>query len=488
MDHCHVCWEDAGPEMLLNGVLTCPSCLNRLISRVVHESDGYPLTINEKPADLTEHKQYLDQNLLDRYAQVKLYHMIPKELRVFCVNGHFVREKVSATTANGASMNGTYLAAIGQCNKCQEPTCMICTKQLDKDASLAAIIDHDCKAHLAADQKIREERFKDLERGKDYQFCPVCKRDIVLESACYHILCVCKTDFCYKCGVAAIPTDGHWHLGGVCPQYPPRADEAGQAAGRAPAAPRPQARRAPAQAADGAPAAPRPQARVPVPGFRNHFHDRPPANEAERARRVDHQRLIDAFFEGAHALHAGPAIRNPAIRNGPHPVNAFAPFDGMPEIPREEDLAMQEAPAQREANAARARLGGQFAMDVAARLPQLPRRCAHAVALPQMGVNAQDAPAFQGRRQGDHVRGPQQADVEQEPLLGVREEEVRIRAFGAAMAQLDGVRRQRRQVGGEPQAEAGLEASMHAPGQPGGMPRRHRQPPPEREDDLFNEG
>lgn len=125
--------------------------------------------------------------------------------------------------------------------------------------------------------------------------------------------------------------------------------------------------------------------------------------------------------------------------------------------------------------------------------PNVPLQLPHRRALPvvghQVGMDIQDLPATQDERQGDRVRGQKQAEFEREPLLRVPEEQVMVQAFGAAMAQLDGVRRQRQQVGTETQLEAGLEASMHASGQPGGLPRRHRQPPPpEREDDSFNEG
>ena len=176
------------------------------------------------------------------------------------------------------------------------------------------------------------------------------------------------------------------------------------------------------------------------------------------------------------------------------------------------NAAMQEAPAHGAANAV-AR-GGQFAAEfderarrmngddqvAAARdalpvragnqapglLPQPPRRQRDVVA-DQTGVDARDAPVVQGGRQRARVRGMSQVEVGEDLRFPENEEEVRVRAFGAAINQLDGARRQRLQARGEPQAETGLEASMHASGRLGGMrPRRRQQP--EREDDFFNEG
>lgn len=242
----------------------------------------------------------------------------------------------------------------------------------------------------------------------------------------------------------AVPKDGHWDKGGVCPQYPqgvtPR-----RATFRAPLAPRPQVYPPPAQV----PAAPRPQARLPM-RFPENFvmmdrDARLPETEAQRARRVQNQRVVDEFnarVERTRAPRPNPAIHNPAIRNGPHPVNAHAPFDGMPDVPREQGLGMQKAPAQRELNAVRARLGGRFAVDVAERLrrramdednqvvaardalaahptgqaPNVPLQLPHRRALPvvghQVGMDVQDLPATQDERQGGRVRGQQQAEFE----------------------------------------------------------------------------
>jgi hypothetical protein len=217
---CFACYNPEGPFFPINDVHACPTCLNTLIRPVANGSLMYPVMINNQPADLSDqwHKDYLDRDLLDKYTAMGPQHTVPPHLRVHCVNQHYVGEKLTTTAANG-----TYLAAISQCDTCQHATCMICKKGLDKDAPLATIVDHGCKKKIAADQKIREESFAGLERGKDYQFCPNCKRDIQLSAACYHIVCPCFTQFCYLCGVAAVRADGHWD-GGSCPLYPVNLD------------------------------------------------------------------------------------------------------------------------------------------------------------------------------------------------------------------------------------------------------------------------
>lgn len=145
---------------------------------------------------------------------MKREHTTPPHLRVHCANNHFVGEKVTVTTAKAS-----FLAAISQCDSCQAATCMICRTQLDTDAPLANVFDHGCKARLDAEEKQRKGAFDGLERGKDYQHCPTCHRDIELSAACNHVTCLCGTHFCYQCGEPAVPADGHWGSDG-CPLYP----------------------------------------------------------------------------------------------------------------------------------------------------------------------------------------------------------------------------------------------------------------------------
>jgi len=228
MHDCHICYEDAGKEILINTVYTCATCINKLVRSVVDGRALYPVMINNEPADLTEHRQYLDRNLFDRYAQMEQQESIPPHLRVYCAKEHFVGEQVKTTA------RGIYLTAISQCNKCQCATCMICKKQLDKDAPLTTIVDHGCKAQLAADEKLRAHSFEGLVRGKDYQFCPTCKRDIQLEAVCHHIACLCTAHLCYQCGELAKPKDGHYELG-QCTLYPVVPNLPAPAVGAAPA-------------------------------------------------------------------------------------------------------------------------------------------------------------------------------------------------------------------------------------------------------------
>ena len=205
MQDCHICYEEAN-LLLINRIHTCTTCINKLIRPVVNGSAMYPVMINNEPADLTKHGRHLDRKLFDLYAQMEPQESIPSHLRVHCANQHFAGKRVEA------SPDGTYQAEISLCEKCKCATCLICKKDLDTDAvPLARLADHGCKAELDAEKEIREEAFEGLERGKDYQFCPTCKRDVQLAAACHHISCLCKTHFCYECG--EVLKTGHYKLG-----------------------------------------------------------------------------------------------------------------------------------------------------------------------------------------------------------------------------------------------------------------------------------
>jgi len=97
---------------------------------------------------------------------------------------------------------------------------MVCKAMLDNVAAFRDLAEHSCVANLEAAEKEREEAFNGLERGRDYQLCLSCSRDIQLATACHHMICPCKQHFCYKCGEATIKGDlSHWE-GSRCPLYP----------------------------------------------------------------------------------------------------------------------------------------------------------------------------------------------------------------------------------------------------------------------------
>lgn len=93
---------------------------------------------------------------------------------------------------------------------------MVCRAQVDE--AVRSFL-HSCE------EVIKENKaFEGLEKGKDYQSCPSCRRRIELSDGCNHISCVCGTGFCFLCGERAQHYGQHWRRGG-CPQFNHPEDE-----------------------------------------------------------------------------------------------------------------------------------------------------------------------------------------------------------------------------------------------------------------------
>jgi len=215
---CHICTWEANKNRVVtaNGSCTCHACLENLINRVANGSDTYPLKINNSTVDLEPWSTTLDPRLLEKYRSLKQEHSIAPAQRVYCASEHFVGTKVAPSSHQGADF-----IAVSKCHSCEGATCMICATHLDKDASLSQIFQHGCKEKLAATERVQDAIINGSERGKTYQLCPTCKREIHREDACNHMKCACGTEFCYVCGEPAKGNIDHWSRG-VCPKWPNR--------------------------------------------------------------------------------------------------------------------------------------------------------------------------------------------------------------------------------------------------------------------------
>lgn len=85
-----------------------------------------------------------------------------------------------------------------KCPECSTETCGYCKAQ----------------AHAGSDCSDKEElndMARDMHEKEGWQRCPSCHHLVELSIGCYHIICVCKAQFCYLCGT-------QWK-GCSCPQF-----------------------------------------------------------------------------------------------------------------------------------------------------------------------------------------------------------------------------------------------------------------------------
>ncbi|USW51009.1 Putative E3 ubiquitin ligase RBR family [Septoria linicola] len=105
---------------------------------------------------------------------------------------------------------------------CGAKTCKICDSIIALPPQ-----EHVCKTTANATL----DAFSGQVRGVDYQLCPNCDMVVNLRDGCNHMTCqfpACNaTEFCYICGEAATPEDGHWTKDRFCPRYglPARLEE-----------------------------------------------------------------------------------------------------------------------------------------------------------------------------------------------------------------------------------------------------------------------
>ena len=100
-----------------------------------------------------------------------------------------------------------------RCERCQCYTCGACGTTID-DATSAR--DHACEKATTVD-----DVFAKFQKGRHYQQCPGCEKEIFPAEGCNHMTCrpPCGTHFCFICGDrVAARQSGHWQRGG-CPRF-----------------------------------------------------------------------------------------------------------------------------------------------------------------------------------------------------------------------------------------------------------------------------
>ena len=222
---CNVCMgvlDLASPNVNavhINGSWACRECLNIVVLRVLEGHDDFPPRMNGLPIDFAMHFHQMDDDLIASYRQREEELSIYPYLRVFCACTKFIGKKVTADPIRP-------LMTVDECPACSEFTCMACMKPLDKEHLSANASDHGCKEKVEAIEKLHQDLLDGEDRGKKYQICPHCRRYMQLASACNHISCECRGQFCYPCGVATLGTH-HWGTElWQCPQYPSDITEA----------------------------------------------------------------------------------------------------------------------------------------------------------------------------------------------------------------------------------------------------------------------
>lgn len=195
----------------------CGECLRAFFKNAILAETNWPPTWAGEVLDATSpaYRHAFDARFLRRYDRKAREWNTPIRERVYC-----------RTTDRRRSQCGAFLGRLldrpkcQQCSKCRRYTCLRCLRSFSTAhvVGKTAYVEHECDPDLRVLE--REQAFAGLICGKDYQDCPNprCGLRAELTEACNHMICLCGTHYCFRCGREAPKRSGHWKFGG-CPLY-----------------------------------------------------------------------------------------------------------------------------------------------------------------------------------------------------------------------------------------------------------------------------
>lgn len=134
--------------------------------------------------------------------------------RVYCANPVCSRF-LGAQSEGGISMFRTTTLLTCTAPECRTVTCGRCKSRVEHDAP------HRCSGMSAGDQSVLA-----LGERQGWARCPGCGQLIEHNAGCFHLICLCKTEFCYLCKARwKTCTCPQWDAGRLHAAAEQRADE-----------------------------------------------------------------------------------------------------------------------------------------------------------------------------------------------------------------------------------------------------------------------
>jgi hypothetical protein len=164
------------------------------------EEATFPPRCCKKEIPRNEFLPMLDQGTRTSFEEsAREFDTNPKD-RIYCSN-----TACSKFLANAAAIGQKLRLFLGPevlpCDQCQHRTCSRCREA-----------DHPGRRFCERQEETHE--VQELLRANNWQRCPNCHRVVELTQGCFHITCVCKQEFCYRCAAA-------WKTC-TCPQWEER--------------------------------------------------------------------------------------------------------------------------------------------------------------------------------------------------------------------------------------------------------------------------
>lgn len=209
---CVLCGEDKFEALprWVGDSRVCDGCAEDYVAPRFHDAleheHQYPPMWGNVEMDLWTFWDLFDDKFKDAWRKKVREYTTPVKSRLYCEH---------RSSINGG-VCGAYLGTKGSgsvcCSLCHCYTCRRCEAG-SSDISSA-------KAHCCH-EVLKENPFEKLSKGRDYQQCPSCKKEIFQAAGCNHMVCIppCETHFCFFCGEqVAARRSGHWQNGN-CPRF-----------------------------------------------------------------------------------------------------------------------------------------------------------------------------------------------------------------------------------------------------------------------------
>jgi hypothetical protein len=209
---CVICGEDkfeALPRWVDDSRI-CDECAEECVVPQFHDAleheHHYPPMFGSVEMDIWTFWDLFDSDFLTAWREKLQEYNVPVRLRLYCEH----------RSGDDGFVCGAYLGIKGTgfvcCSLCR---CFTCRKCEARTSDAISANTHRCR------EASKEDPFEKLTKGKEYQQCPGCKKEIFQAEGCNHMVCIapCSTHFCFYCGKKVIARrSGHWQRG-LCPRF-----------------------------------------------------------------------------------------------------------------------------------------------------------------------------------------------------------------------------------------------------------------------------
>jgi hypothetical protein len=190
---CAACFVSGADALLVHVACEhryCIGCLARLFRNVLVDRGLFPV----RCCKIEIQTSLVDLCLEAKEAQLVTTRMLemstPPADRMWCSNtrcGAFI-------SLFGIPTSERYNGAPFSCPTCKTQLCFTCKGPWHDPTALVSCADIERKRNESIDQPALT-----LARTMRWQRCPQCREMVELNMGCYHITCLCRFEFCYRC-------------------------------------------------------------------------------------------------------------------------------------------------------------------------------------------------------------------------------------------------------------------------------------------------